>query len=414
MQVEIGVTRPYESEIDAGAASAQIHTVDTITQLSVELCGAFLILRRWRRVLHALRVAWPVITLAALAMLSTAWSDQPLLTLRRSALLLISTLFATYLGERYTLEKQAELLAHVFCCMMAAICILYFVAPRYVIDYVSHPGAWKGLSAFKNAFGQYMGIALILLLLVKFRRFEWMRYLFIVLAALLLHLAQSAASLFCCLLVIAVMPLWRLVRVTKKQKPAIYTAAATLLLGGTYLFTMHSARVFYLLGRNSSLSGRTDLWAAAWAAILRHPLLGYGFDTFWASLGGEALDTRVAAGWMAQRSDNGFLDLGLGLGMLGTLLFLFLFAVAFRGAIVYLGSKRQPIGLWPITYLCFFLIHNMSESTLITRGDFPTLLFVMITTSLTVMQRSQTRGELLLADRRNAYSTSLPALSFVE
>ena len=109
MQVWIGLTRPSESEIDPSSVSAPVHILDTAIDMGLDGCGVLLILLRWRRVLQAIRAARPLVGLAVLAALSTAWSDHPMLTLRRSALLLLSTLFAIYLGERYSLEEQARL-----------------------------------------------------------------------------------------------------------------------------------------------------------------------------------------------------------------------------------------------------------------------------------------------------------------
>jgi exopolysaccharide production protein ExoQ len=400
MQVWIGLTRPSESEIDPASVSAPVHVLDTAIDMGLDVYGALLILLRWRRVLQAIRAARPLVSLAVLAALSTAWSDHPMLTLRRSALLLLSTLFAIYLGERYSIEEQAQLLARIFCGMIVAICIFYLVAPAYVIDYVSHPGDWKGLSAYKNAFGQYMGIAVLLLLLVRFRRLDWLRYGFLAAAVGLLYLSRSAASLFCTVLIVAAMPLWRVVRVTKSQRPAVYTAVGIMLSTGMYLLATHTDRVFYMLGRNSSLTGRTQLWGAAWDAIMKRPVLGYGFDSFWASLQGEALNVRIGAGWLAQRSDNGYLDLGLALGIVGIILFLFVFALSFSKSIDWLKSKPQAIGLWPISYLCFFLLHNISESTLLTRGDFPSLLFAMVFTSL-ALSRSHETNQGNISERLN-------------
>jgi len=394
MQVGIGLTRPSEAELDPGAVSASVHVLDTTIEAGVYACGVLLILLRWRRVLHAVRGVLPLMGLVALAALSMTWSAQPMLTLRRSALLLLSTLFAIYLGERYTLEKQAELLTDIFCMMISATVILYFVAPVYVIDQVSHPGAWKGLSAYKNAFGQYMAIAVVLLLLVRFRRFRWLRYAFLITAAELLLLSQSAASFFSCVLIVALLPLWRAAQLRGKQRWPLCTIAATMLCAGMYFIAANTERVLHLLGRNSTFTGRTRLWATVWAAIMRHPILGYGFDTFWASLRAEALDVRIGAGWLAQRADNGFLDLGLGLGALGMSVFLFVFALSFRRGVDYLTSGRQPLALWPITYLCFFLLHNMFESTLLTRGDFPSLVFAMIATSLALNRRQAAIAEL--------------------
>ena len=385
MQVEIGLTRPYEAELDAASASASVHVLDVVVQSVIQAFGIVLILRRWRRMVRTLQIVWPLTALAVWAVLSSGWSDQPTLTLRRSALLLLSTVFAIYLGERYSIEEQLELLKQVFCLMISVIVVLYFVAPHYVVDSISHAGAWKGLSAYKNAFGQYMSVAVIVFLLVKFQRYGSLRYAFLGAAALMLFKAKSASSLFCCILILLILPVLRVIpRVVRQQRPAVYSSVAIALTTGAYLMTTHSGRLYALLGKNSSLSGRTDLWASVFAAIMKHPLLGYGFDTFWASLKGEALDVRIGAGWMAQRSDNGFLDLGLGLGIIGFSLFLTLCIFSFRRAIKYLSHDSNPMNLWPVTFLCFFLVHNMAESTLLTKGDFPSLLFAMITTALAV------------------------------
>jgi exopolysaccharide production protein ExoQ len=382
MQVAIGLTTPDEAETDPTVTSGQVHVPHAVLELGVDLCGVLLIALRWPRVLRAVRAVWPLVGLTALAALSTAWSAQPGVTFRRSALLVVTTFLAIYLGERYSIEEQARLLAHTFCLMISAILILYIAAPRYVIDYVSHPGAWKGLSAHKNSFGQYMAIAVLVLLLVRFQKFRWLRYPFLIAAAILLFLTQSAASLFCCVLIIAVMPLWRTAQMRGKQRLALCAMAVSFLFAGMCFMATNTDWLFHLLGRNATLTGRTQLWASILPAIMKHPILGYGYDTFWVSPIEEVFDIRAAAGWLVHVADNGFLDLGLSLGIPGVCLFFLIFALSFRNGIDYLKSESQSLGLWPISYFCFFLLHNMSESTLLARGGFAFLVFVMLTTVL--------------------------------
>jgi len=392
MGVEIGLTRPYESETDPGAVAAAVHVTDVVVESCLEACGFLLIFLRLRRFVGAVRAIWPLLGLAALAMASTAWSSRPDLTLRRSALLLVSMVIAIYAGERFAIGEQVRLLGYTFGVMIVAIVVLRLVAPPYVVDYVSHPGAWKGLSGYKNSFGQYMAIGALVLLLTRFQRLPWLRYVFLVAAVGFLVLSQSAGSLLCFLLIVPLMPLWRSSRVQGRQRLPVYTMIGLGLFSAMYLFMTHSGRLFNLLGRNSTLTGRTQLWASVWAAIMRRPLLGYGYDTFWAGMG-EALDVRIGAGWMAQRSDNGFLDLGLSLGAVGICLFLVIFALSFWKALEYVRLERAPYGLWPITYLFFYLLHNMTESTLLTRGAFPDLVFVMVVTAL-----ARSRHRPLVAD----------------
>jgi exopolysaccharide production protein ExoQ len=383
MGVVIGITRPYEAETDASSIAAPVHVTDLVIQIAVQVYGTILILRRRRQMAKALRAVWPLVTLVTLAVLSTAWSSRPELTLRRSAVLVVSTLLAVYIGERFTMDELTTLVARTFCMMIALMAILRVAAPRYVVDYVSHPGAWKGLSGYKNAFGQYMATAALLLLVTRFQRVAWIRYVFIVASLAMLLFAQSAASVLCFLLVAPLIPLWRSNRVQGKQRLPVFTALGIGLFTAMYAFMTHTGRVFNMLGRNSNMTGRSDLWAYVWAAVMKHPLLGYGYDTFWAGLG-EALGVRMGIGWMAQRSDNGYLDFALGLGMVGLALLACAFIWSFRHAMSYLVQEKASFALWPITYLAFYVLHNLSESTLFARGGLPDLLFMSTATSLAV------------------------------
>ena len=36
-----------------------------------------------------------------------------------------------------------------------------------------------------------------------------------------------------------------------------------------------------MLGKSSSMSGRTDIYREVWIAIKKQPVLGYGYGSFW-------------------------------------------------------------------------------------------------------------------------------------
>ena len=93
----------------------------------------------------------------------------------------------------------------------------------------------------------------------------------------------------------------------------------------------------------------------------------------------------LGSGWLVPHAHNGFLDLGLSLGIIGLCVFLYILASAIRRAIEFIRLEPGPIGLWPITYLCFFALHNITESSLLTRPlTVSFLMFAAITTSLAV------------------------------
>ena len=382
MNVVTALTPSSREQTETKALSTDVDISSVAIDGGLYIFGGILALMRWRRVIRAARTVWPLLALAALACLSATWSVQPIVTLRRSLSLLAATIIAIYLGERYSIKAFAYLLAKTLCLMMMFVLVLYSVAPEYVIDYSAYGGAWKGLSAYKNTFGEHMAVAVSLLVLVRFHRFRWVRYVFLLLAAGLLLLSRSAAAVVYGILSLAAIPLWRLMR--GEQRLLVYPLAALMFFLGIYCILAFPEPLFQILGRDATLTGRTHLWATLLPSIAKHPVLGYGYGAFWIGLEGEALNARIGARWMAPIADNGYLDLCLSLGVVGLCLFLYVFVLAFRRAIEYVRSEPGPIGLWPVTYLCLFAVNNVCESALLTRGTFPFLIFAVLTTSLSM------------------------------
>lgn len=393
MEVISAVTYPSATETTPEIVTDESHTLDRAIEGSVYACGTLLVLLRWRRVLGAVRTVWPLVALTALAPLSILWSVQPSLTLRRSVILLLWVVFAIYIGERYTMDKLARVLAQTLCLMMVVVIVLSFVAPAYVIDYSNHMGALKGLSVHKNLFGEYMALAVVLLLLVRFRHFDWLRYVFLVIAAALLVFSRSATSLFLCVLLVATMPVWRWARLKRKQRLLVCFVAVPIVLPAMYFIARNTGLLLQILGRDPTLTGRTQIWAMVWPSLMKRPILGYGYDAFWTGLKGESANVVIRSGWMVPHAHNGFLDLGLSLGAVGVAIFLYVWAYSLRRGIEFIRLERGPIGLWPVTFLYLFFLHNISESTLLTvltKDTLPFLLFATITTSLAVNRRRAT------------------------
>lgn len=365
--------------------SADVDRTSVAIDAVIYIFGSILLLMRWRRVLRAARRIWPLPALAIFACLSTIWSVQPAVTLRRSVLLLAATMFAIYIGERYSIKAFAHLLARTLCLMMLMIILLYFVAPEYVVDRAAYGGAWKGLSAYKNTFGEHMAVALLLLVLVRFHRFFWLRYLFILLAAGLLLLSRSATAVICGVLGLAAIPMWRLLRSRQRLLVGILVTMAFSL--GIYWLLTFPGFIFQVLGRDPTLTGRTHLWALLFPIMANHPIVGYGYSAFWTGLKAEVLAVWIGAGRLVPVADNGYIDLCLSLGLVGVGLFLYMFVGAFRRAIEYIRSEPGFIGLWPVTYLSIFAADNLCESALLTRGTFPFLVFAILATSLAMHQK---------------------------
>jgi O-antigen ligase len=385
MNVVTALTPSSKEQTDLRVFSANMDTSSVLIDAAIYTYGAALALMRWRQVLRAARTAWPLLALAGLAILSTAWSVEPMLTLRRSVLLLASTMIAIYVGERYSIKAFAHLLAQTFCLMIVLVLLVYLVAPRYVIDDSAYGGAWKGLSTYKNTFGEHMAVAVLLLVLVRFHRLPWLRYVFLLIAAGLLFLSHSATAVVCGVLTLAAVPLWRLMR--GKQSLLVGVLVVVTFFLGIYWLLAFPETIFQVLGRDATLTGRTDLWSKLLPVIANRPVLGYGYAAFWTGSNAEVLNVWIRAGRLVPVADNGYVDLCISLGAAGLALFLWVFTDAFRKSIEYLKSERGFVALWPVTYLCIFAADNICESALLTRGTFPFLVFAIVTTSLALSHK---------------------------
>ena len=87
--------------------------------------------------------------------------------------------------------------------------------------------------------------------------------------------------------------------------------------------------IFYLLGRDSTLTGRTHEWSIISSYALRHLWLGYGYQAFWTGTG-DSLRAITLIGGGIRGSDSGYLDTMLQFGVAGILLWLIVVLVTVK------------------------------------------------------------------------------------
>jgi O-antigen ligase len=113
------------------------------------------------------------------------------------------------------------------------------------------------------------------------------------------------------------------------------------------------------MGRDMTLTGRTDLWKYLVTAPI-NPILGAGFESFWV---GDRLE-RIWADywWHPNQAHNGYLETYLNLGLLG--LFLLIAAIVGSYARISKVAVINPdYARLRITFLTIVLLYNISEAT---------------------------------------------------
>lgn len=353
---------------------------------------AYFALSRYRRTGAALRAAWPFLLMVAYAICSTAWSVDPTTTLRRSCVLLATTVFGTYLGGRYSIEEFQQILLQSLLFMVGASLLCLVLRPSAVLD-PSHAGTFRGLTEHKNILGEYMGSLLFLGITYDFGGRRLARTAVILLAVSMLAWAHSGTALLSIAATVIVLPFLFLLRFRKLQAIPL-TAVGAGLLGGAFVFasTMYN-QLLSGLGKDPTLTGRTIIWSEVEKAILRRPWFGYGFDAFWQGLKGESRSVVSVAGWNVPHSHNGYLEALLGFGAVGAGLIVLMVMRTLYDALGYVRVCRGAQGFWPFAFLCCFLIHAVAEAGFIKRDGLAYLVLVTLSTSL-ALRRNRTAKRL--------------------
>ena len=320
---------------------------------------------------------WPLPLLLCWTLSSSLWSVSPPDTLRRAIALAASTVFGVFLGTRFPVLWLVRLLAVALAIDMVAtfICCLGFPHVGIASD-AEYAGAWRGVFLSKNSLGAMMLIGCLVfyvLYLVDRQR----RYLLAVAVALmLLVLSVSRTPL---LILFTLVPALALTRwFARDRRPAgLMLGLALCVAAMVVLFvTTMLAPLLSLLGRDMTLTGRTDIWSLTWDAIQGRFWIGYGYGAFWINPLGPATEIWDALNWRAPSSHSGVLELWLGLGAIGVALFA---TLVWRTLLAILNrAKHGPIAetLWLVGYFLIFVVHAATEPSMMEQTSISWVLFI--------------------------------------
>lgn len=339
------------------------------------------------------RAAWRaklVLALVALAAASTLWSIEPGLSLRRSISVLAPTALGLILASRFTWRELVRLVAIALAVAGLLSALVALLLPDEGIMSIEYGDAWRGVYGNKNDLGLAMALATAALVLVAMEggRYRWLVWAAAAGAFLVLLLARAAASLVGCVTVLSLIPLFRALRLRFTVAMAVWML--TVLLAALMLTVIVSNLefTFSLLGRDTTLTGRTDIWTAVMASVAERPWLGYGFNAFWQEWSGPSASVLSAVGWETPHSHNGFLDLWLDLGAVGVILFILGLAAATRASVIRARYAEGTAALWPLTFLTFLTLINFSEALVLKQHSLFWVLYVAILASPRVARTS--------------------------
>ena len=316
--------------------------------------------------------------------LSFIWSIDPGLTQRRSLAIIMTSAAGLYLGTRYSWQTMLRVLGLLWLTVGLASFLTALLSPDFGRVHEIHIGAWKGLYYEKNQLGGHMARAALIAAFLWIMDRKW-RPLWtggFLLSTGLVLLTTSKTSLLGLLLGLGILALgaW--------MKRGIRTSLSTLwigaVLGGIVLavFVFASDLIFALLGRDASLTGRTDIWITLVDYIEQRPLFGYGYGAFWAPESVPGNWVRETLQWDAPTAHNGWLEVAIALGLVGLVLLSLDFIQNTVRAV--LAAIHTWTGLFALAFLGQFFLFSLSESASLQQNSIVWLIYVALAAKLSM------------------------------
>lgn len=386
MYVVVGLTTRNLSDSDTEVLDAGLHLPALVLSGFVYSVMLYRFATRPQHYLRAMARMGTLVPLLAVCLLSALWATDHLLSLRHSLALVVTTVIGIMVGADFELPEILRMfsigsLIHIFlvCC--------FFVVSRHSMYSPSDPLALKGLTTHKNVFGFEMALAVLAFSMVPFRRLAFLRWPLTAIAFTLLLLSRSSGAMVATIGAFSILPFMFAMRFRGVQRiPLVLLSSLGAIVLGVLVYA-NQGMLPYLFDKDSTLTGRTGLWELVRVAISQHPLLGYGFDSFWQGLRGDSLNIILSVGWLVPTAHNGYYDFLLGVGFIGAACFLPAFFQMIVRSLRYLTSEPSSARFFPVAFLAFWLIYNFNESALITRSGLPMLLFVSMSASIVMHQR---------------------------
>jgi exopolysaccharide production protein ExoQ len=329
----------------------------------------FLVKYRTAALSLLLREKW-LAALCIWALASVAWSVEPGESLRRSLALVGTTIAGLYLAVRFEPKQQLKMIAWVI--GLGAIASLVVVLALPSIGFMPD-GSMQGVYNLKNSLGRIMslGAFCFALLALGERRHRAVRIVMFLLCCALLVLSKSATAVVVTMLMLALLPLRKLIYLRARGLLAAAAILVPVMAAATFWAVEYSEDIFQVLGRTSSLSGRIPLWQLVMKSIDDRPIRGYGFTAFWSSWEGHRVSDTVNWDAAVPHAHNGFLEVWLGLGLIGLALMLINLSRNFLLALRVARSHREIEYSWPLLLVVFTVLYNVTENSLLAVNAIP-------------------------------------------
>ena len=336
----------------------------------------------------SVRMHLSLVMLSVLGVLSALWSREPDLALQYSVTTAIGGFIGIYIGSRFSVERIVYMLA--VCLGVAMVCSLVFAIaiPSYGRMQVIEPGAWDGAFMHKNQLGG-MAIVGIIAFYAQMKsttgtaKTIWTSL--IVISIVLIAGSRAATPIVASILILSMLflrPILRVVDIVDFSMTAMFFLAFVFF--AIPLVVLFLPELLGALGKDTTLTGRTDLWFFGLRALAEQPFLGYGFDTYWQDssfYGGKQL--RASVGWEAPHIHNSWLQVALDLGLVGLFLFAAVFVRSVMTSVRLASATHSAAHFAVLMFFGYLTIYSISEDIFFLRNSIEHMLMFAFVVAMT-------------------------------
>jgi O-antigen ligase len=221
----------------------------------------------------------------------------------------------------------------------------------------------------------------------------------------LLALANSATSSACFALGTLLILTTYLPSIRRRPGAVHALVAAIVLVGGLAMLFGGQAGVVHALGRESNLTGRTEIWAAV-LPVVPNPIVGSGFESFWLPPRLQKVWSNLSEYMHVNEAHNGYIEVYLNLGWVGVSLIAVILITGYRGAIS--AFRRDPaFGGLMLAYVAAAAIYAITEAGF--RPLLPIWIFLLLAVVGSHRIASRAAGGTKRARRVSAYGATTPS-----
>ena len=237
----------------------------------------------YRTIMPVILKSWPLFLLPIFGLISFTWSGYPSDAIRSGVLMLLTPLTIVVIAARLNTRQALR------CLMFAGMMTAIYSVPLMDTFNFGGPYESKNLFAIQMLFAMLLSLAAVL----NEKEFLWVRLLalpFVPVCFVFQYMADSATSL-----VFAVVGILGLVsmkyfwisisRIRHLRSSMMMLAGVIVLTGAIFVLNMPENTAMQdflrLLGKDSTFSGRAEIWRQAELVSQEHPIIGVGLEGFW-------------------------------------------------------------------------------------------------------------------------------------